>query len=411
MKSIFKRISIILCGCLIVLLSFGLNRSNDSDNILTRSFELTNSQINGETCYKEFDYYQCDLVDDIVVFNGYNTFAISELYDLDLVSNDTIAESTITTKYICNYDYKNSVVTLSIALVEENDIEILDTIYGVMSMNENLEFDVSFDVEGEIVFLSELSNIEIIENCGFFKKIVNKVKQKVEDAVDNIVDTTKKVLSTTSGQIGTIVTVAACAVAGTVCAVVPGCQVGTAIFVGMAIGYIGGATTAAISTYQQDGEIDWNAVCTYGELGAIVGGTVSGIAYGVTTAITNAVSAISESSGSLSQVDALNNISKTNGFGDLSQAEKYGIKPYSEMTKELKGTGLQAHHIVDQRFKLGIEDTVAVTTEEHQIFTNGMRKILPYGNDYTINEIWEAAQSVYADYPAILDAIRSVLGF
>ena len=293
MRGLIKRLSVLISVLVVILGLSSCGNNKECIQTPVRDVEITSSQINSETCYKEFDYYQYDLVDEKVVFNGYNTINISDLYDLDLVSNNNIDDSTITTKYICNYDYLNGVVSLSIALVEDEDLEILDTIYGVICMNENLEFDVSFDVEGEIVLLSELSNIEIVENCGFFKKVVKKVKQKVEDTVDNVVDTTKKVLSTTSGKIGTIVTVGACAVAGAVCAVVPGGQVGTAIFFGMAIGYVGGATTAAISTYQQDGEIDWNAVSTYGQLGAIVGGAVSGIAYGVTTAITSASNYVS----------------------------------------------------------------------------------------------------------------------
>lgn len=41
--------------------------------------------------------------------------------------------------------------------------------YGVMCMNDNQEFDVSFDVEGEIVYLSEFSDVEVIENCDSSK--------------------------------------------------------------------------------------------------------------------------------------------------------------------------------------------------------------------------------------------------
>lgn len=80
------------------------------------------------------------------------------------------------------------------------------------------------------------------------------------------------------------------------------------------------------------------------------------------------------------------------------------------MTKELKGTGLQAHHIVDQRFKLGIQDIVAVTPSEHQIFTNVWENYCLLGWNYSTSEIWGAAQQVYADYPAILNAIRIALG-
>jgi hypothetical protein len=38
------------------------------------------------------------------------------------------------------------------------------------------------------------------------------------------------------------------------------------------------------------------------------------------------------------------------GLGALSQAGKYGIQPYNALTKALKGTGLQAHHLIEQRF-------------------------------------------------------------
>ena len=39
-----------------------------------------------------------------------------------------------------------------------------------------------------------------------------------------------------------------------------------------------------------------------------------------------------------------------------------------------------------------------------------MRKLLPFGGNYSTSEIWAAAQQVYADYPAILNAIRIALG-
>src|SRR5690606_19837283 len=73
------------------------------------------------------------------------------------------------------------------------------------------------------------------------------------------------------------------------------------------------------------------------------------------------------------------------GLGALSQAGKYGIQPYNQLTKALKGTGLQAHHLVEQRFAgvLGQNArqmaSVAVTKAEHQAFTNAWRQAIPYG--------------------------------
>jgi len=90
-------------------------------------------------------------------------------------------------------------------------------------------------------------------------------------------------------------------------------------------------------------------------------------------------------------------------------------------------TGLQMHHLIEQRFAPALGQTaaqarqwlsVAVTPEEHQIFTNNWRSAIGYINSNnpintataTANNIWAAAQRIYADYPAMLDAARKTLG-
>ena len=107
--------------------------------------------------------------------------------------------------------------------------------------------------------------------------------------------------------------------------------------------------------------------------------------------------------------------SKTSG---LLYAEKYGIHAYGELRKALKGTGLEAHHIIEKRFadRLGVAVNdmlcVAVTKEEHQAFTNAWRKLIPYGTDYstlTLSEIWDAAKSVYCDYPDLLEIAKRTI--
>ena len=108
-------------------------------------------------------------------------------------------------------------------------------------------------------------------------------------------------------------------------------------------------------------------------------------------------------------------------YGDLTEAEEYGIKAYNTLKQELAGTGLEAHHIVEQRFlngqsiKTGTALSVAVTKTEHQKFTNKWRRYFPYGDtDYsdpkTINRVWEASQDIYKDYPKLLDAVWDTIG-
>jgi hypothetical protein len=58
--------------------------------------------------------------------------------------------------------------------------------------------------------------------------------------------------------------------------------------------------------------------------------------------------------------------------------------------------------------------SVALTRSEHQLFTNAWRRLIPYSNSRaevntltaTADDIWAAAQTIYADFPALLEAAR-----
>lgn len=94
-------------------------------------------------------------------------------------------------------------------------------------------------------------------------------------------------------------------------------------------------------------------------------------------------------------------------YGMLSRAAEYGLQPYKNLVKALKGTGLQAHHLIELRFsstlgKIYSDISVAVTKAEHQAFTNHWRSLLPYGKTYTLQQVWEAAQKVYAKISGII---------
>ncbi|WP_191018208.1 hypothetical protein [Treponema zioleckii] len=113
--------------------------------------------------------------------------------------------------------------------------------------------------------------------------------------------------------------------------------------------------------------------------------------------------------------------SASGGFGALTQAGKYGIHTYSELRQTLgTGSGLQVHHIIEQRFAklLGITDTtlmksVVLTPEEHRKFTNAWRALIPYGEgtqSATKPQILEAAKQIYKEFPKLLEAARETLG-
>jgi RHS repeat-associated protein len=112
-------------------------------------------------------------------------------------------------------------------------------------------------------------------------------------------------------------------------------------------------------------------------------------------------------------------VKRLSAFQKLKFAQKYGIRSYNTLKAMIKGEGLQAHHLIEQRFAntLGVSagsmESIAVTAEEHQIFTNAWRKAIGYANDNVLvttnnastEQIYNAARKIYKDYPQILKAL------
>lgn len=112
------------------------------------------------------------------------------------------------------------------------------------------------------------------------------------------------------------------------------------------------------------------------------------------------------------------------GYGSLAIARDYGIKSYDYLRNNVQVSGLRVHHLVEKRLvqilnigSTGDWPSVVITKGEHQVFTNAWRAAIGYINsnhpintsNATIEDIWMAAQRIYADYPALLAAVRKFL--
>ena len=102
------------------------------------------------------------------------------------------------------------------------------------------------------------------------------------------------------------------------------------------------------------------------------------------------------------------------GFGELSQAEQYGVGTYNQLRNAARGTGSEVHHLIEKRFaglvgqKSGNMLSVVLTKAEHQAFTQAWRQVIPYGAgtaQATLGTVQAAARAIYADSPAILRAL------
>jgi RHS repeat-associated protein len=107
------------------------------------------------------------------------------------------------------------------------------------------------------------------------------------------------------------------------------------------------------------------------------------------------------------------------GFNSLSHAAKFGIQPYNILRTSIREagfTGLQKHHLIEQRFKRLFMDekeltklSIALTPAEHQRFTNAWRKAIEYGEKGTGTAdkdlVIQKAREIYENYPDILSRL------
>lgn len=101
---------------------------------------------------------------------------------------------------------------------------------------------------------------------------------------------------------------------------------------------------------------------------------------------------------------------------DTTKAVDNTIDTYKALKKANKGTGKEIHHIVEKRFAdaIDIDNTdemlsIALDRKTHRNFTNAWRNELGYGKKYKPDEIWNAAQKVYKEYPNLLEAARKTI--
>ena len=112
--------------------------------------------------------------------------------------------------------------------------------------------------------------------------------------------------------------------------------------------------------------------------------------------------------------------------GDCTNEGKFIVKTYNQLKEGFTEAGLQVHHIIEQRFAPALNQSynqarnwlsVVLTPEEHQVITNAWRNAIGYSNSnnaintltVTIDDIWNAAQDIYANYPELIEAARITL--
>lgn len=271
MKKIIKKLSIMICGCLIAVCMLStFNGTKGSVATPTRDVELIEQNVDYQAILSSFDDSKLIIQNAKASFSGYKTYCLNEFDIIDYISNTQIQE-TITVRYEATYFDEDNSVSLTAIIVNTNGEEIKDTVYGVAFIDENGNPDAIMNFDGDYILLSELNNLSIIENCGWFKKLVSAAIATV--VVTAVVAT---VLATGGASLGAVVGVCALVGAG-----------------------VGGTTSAIVGAI--DGEVSFGQICANFGAGLLVGGATGALTGFVVGKI--ACYNVAFSQGSFSSVD------------------------------------------------------------------------------------------------------------
>lgn len=179
-----------------------LQVNNVTTAAVVRNVELEPENVDYESILNKFENGKLETEGSLTTFEGYQTISISDLEELDNLSASDLEQAKETkVKYNFSYDSETNMVTLSAESIDaEGQIEI-DTISGVGFINDKNQIDAVMNIDGESILLSEMQDAGMIQNCGWFSRLIKKVvKVAVKVAVvAAVVATSAAVVVATAG--------------------------------------------------------------------------------------------------------------------------------------------------------------------------------------------------------------------
>lgn len=146
------------------------------NEIEIRELELVRKDIDYQNVIDNFDESALIREGSTITFVGTKGMNKSDFSGFDNLSqSDTEYFDNIEVKYYFSYDSSTNIVKISAETKNDfGEIE-LDEIYGYGFINEYNEIDAVMNIEGTSITLSEMSNMGLLENAGFFSKLIKAV--------------------------------------------------------------------------------------------------------------------------------------------------------------------------------------------------------------------------------------------
>lgn len=250
-KKLFSLITTISLALILLVTPCLIKVNGTSQTVRTTTVEVKRQSVDYQSVLDEFENAELETEGSLTTFVGYKSINLADLNGFDLVSEtDVIEETEVSVKYNFSYDKETNIVTLSAELKDELGEIQIDTLTGAAFINEYGEIDAVMNVDGEGILLSEMKDAGLIENCGWFSRLIKKVVKVVAVAVVTavVVAATAAVVVATAGAAAPAVVAAGVGVVST--GVTTGAIAGAAI----AAGATAAAATAGVGIAVAVGE-------------------------------------------------------------------------------------------------------------------------------------------------------------
>ena len=183
MRKLFKNKYYLLMICAVVCLSIALvyiisGTLTAKQNV--RDINLKSKQVDVQSILNKFTDVEMDKNNERILFEGTQKLDPSLLREIDNLSGEEVNKlKSVDVRYSFKYDMVTNTVTLKATMYLSDGTVKVDTITGVGFINDANEIDAVMNVDGEGVLLSEMRNAGLIDNVGWFSRVIKKIAKIV----------------------------------------------------------------------------------------------------------------------------------------------------------------------------------------------------------------------------------------
>lgn len=173
---LFSSISIILACLLSLYYAFPYFQERKERQVKVRAVSIEEQRQNYESFFNDFQDAKLIIDEETnsIAFYGTKTVDFLLLEELEVTEAEDSSEE-ITVNYSFNYSADENLFCMSIISQRNDDILEIDHLIGTSFLSESEKIDIVFETDEGLIFLSELEENEIIQNCGWFSNILKKV--------------------------------------------------------------------------------------------------------------------------------------------------------------------------------------------------------------------------------------------